>query len=60
MRHGTRGAFAGEVEEARLYDRALSAEEIAASFRAGPESLSEADLANALPPDLRAERRRAA
>ena len=29
------GYFAGEIEEARLYDRALSAAEIAASFRAG-------------------------
>ena len=29
------GFFAGEIEEARLYDRALSPEEIAASFHAG-------------------------
>ncbi len=29
------GFFAGEIEEARLYDRALTAEEVAGSFRAG-------------------------
>jgi hypothetical protein len=34
---GSRAMFAGEIEEARVYDRALSKEEIAASFRAGPE-----------------------
>jgi hypothetical protein len=33
---GGRGLLAGEIEEARIYDRALSAEEIAASFAAGP------------------------
>src|SRR5205807_1933622 len=30
------GFFAGDIEEARLYDRALTAEEVAASFLAGP------------------------
>ena len=29
-------AISGEVEEARLYDRALSAAEVMASFKAGP------------------------
>jgi len=32
--------FAGEIEEARLYDRALTRQEIAASFSAGPDVLS--------------------
>jgi hypothetical protein len=32
--------FAGEIEEARLYDRALTRQEVAASFSAGPEVLS--------------------
>ncbi|MEA3211898.1 MAG: hypothetical protein QOE70_4955 [Chthoniobacter sp.] len=30
------GYFAGEIEEARLYDRPLSAAEVAASFQVGP------------------------
>jgi hypothetical protein len=33
---GGNAFFAGEVAEARLYDRALTAAEVAASFRAGP------------------------
>jgi hypothetical protein len=32
------GFFAGAIEEARLYDRALSADEVAASFRHGPSA----------------------
>lgn len=32
--------FAGEIEEARLYDRALTRQEVAASFSAGPDVLS--------------------
>jgi hypothetical protein len=35
---GGRAMFSGEIEEARLYDRALSADDIAGSFRAGPEA----------------------
>lgn len=31
-----RGFFAGEIEEARLYDRALTAEEVKQSFAGGP------------------------
>jgi hypothetical protein len=45
---GSKAMFAGEIEETRLYDRALSREEIAASFRAGadvPSSPSEQVLA---------------
>lgn len=33
------GFLAGEIDEARLYDRALSAAEVSASFRAGPEMI---------------------
>ena len=33
---GGRPFFAGEIEEARVYDRALSSAEIAASFAGGP------------------------
>jgi len=37
LRHTrSRGFFAGEIEEARLYDRALGVSEIAASYAAGP------------------------
>ena len=38
---GLAGAFQGEIEEARLYDQALSAGDIARSFAAGPNSLAE-------------------
>lgn len=34
------GWFAGEIEEARLYDRALTAREIAASYRIGVERVT--------------------
>jgi len=38
---GAANAFwAGEIEEARLYDRALTAEEVATSFQAGPNALA--------------------
>lgn len=36
--------LAGEIDEARAYDRALSDEEIAASFRAGPEGVTDEEL----------------
>jgi hypothetical protein len=58
MRHANRGPLAGEIEEARLYDRALSADEVRDSFRVGPGMIPEADLAAALPADLRNERDR--
>ena len=53
------GFFAGDIEEARLYDRALTAEEIAASFRNGPGPviMPEQVLA-ALTPAQREERAR--
>jgi hypothetical protein len=37
---GGKAMFAGEIEEARLYDRALNGREIAASFSIGPDVLS--------------------
>ena len=50
---GGRAFLAGEIEEARLYDRALSAEEVAASFRAGFQSLNQADLLARMTPAQR-------
>lgn len=50
------GLLTAEIEEARLYDRALSPAEVAASFRAGPEHLSEAQLQSALTPEERQQR----
>jgi hypothetical protein len=59
LRHtgGGRGFLAGEVEEARLYDRALTAEEVQASAQVGPDAvtLSPKELLAALSAD---ERRR--
>jgi hypothetical protein len=37
---GGKAMFAGEIEEARLYDRALNKAEVAASFKAGPDVIS--------------------
>ena len=51
--HGVAG-LAGEVEEARVYDRALGAAEVAASFRAGFETLPLARLREFLGPIERA------
>jgi len=48
---GGRAHFAGEIDEARLYDRALSPAEIAASFRTGPVGVSAADIAKAMTPE---------
>jgi len=58
MRHtgGGNPFFAGEIEEARLYDHALSPKEILASFKAGPGLVSETAIAQALTPEQRAER----
>jgi hypothetical protein len=56
LRHtGGNGYFAGEVAEARLYDHALTAEEVAASFRAGREGVSQEAILKALSPEDRAE-----
>lgn len=43
-------ALAGEIEEARLYARALTAEEVSASFRAGAVSVDAETLAKSLTP----------
>lgn len=40
--------FHGEIEETRLYDRALSTDEILASFKAGVERVSREQVLNAL------------
>ncbi|HKB35188.1 MAG TPA: DUF1549 domain-containing protein, partial [Gemmataceae bacterium] len=50
------GHFAGEIEEARLYDRALSAREVAVSFRAGVERVSLEQVLAALTPEQRSQR----
>ena len=48
----------GELIAARLYDRALDPQDIAASFRTGPRTISQAELLASLTPALR-ERARA-
>jgi hypothetical protein len=52
------GFLTGEVAEARLYDRALSAAEVAASFRAGPEEVPLTDALKALTQEQRQKRDR--
>ncbi len=59
--------LAGEIDEARAYDRALTAAEVAASFQAGPEGVSDEELLAVLDDatrillaDLRADRARIA
>ena len=47
----------GAIDEARLYDRALSPEEIASSFRAGAPSVPKDELLLAMTPDQRQRRR---
>ena len=52
-----RGEASRAIEEARLYDRALTAEEVAASYRAGtPPFLSPEQITAALTPEQRAQR----
>ena len=48
----------GEIEETRLYDRALSAEEVRASFKGGVERISQQELLAALSEDDRKEHAR--
>lgn len=51
------GFFAGEIEEARIYDRALTAEEVAASFQAGPaQVVTPQQILSALTPQQREQR----
>ena len=52
---GGRAFLAGEIDEARLYDRALSAGEIAASFKAGPIGVSPEEIAKAMTPEQTAK-----
>ena len=40
--------LAGSIDEARAYDRVLSPDEIAASFRAGPEGVTDEEVLSAL------------
>jgi hypothetical protein len=58
LRHtgAANGFLSGEVAEARLYDRALSAAEVAASFRAGVIDVPLADVLKALTPEQRQKR----
>jgi hypothetical protein len=58
LRHTTagNGFFAGQIEEARLYDRALTAEQVAASFRSGVPVVSLDEILAALSSDERRQR----
>ncbi len=53
---GGNAFFAGAIEEARLYDRALSTDEVAASFRAGVDRVPLEQILAALTPDERNRR----
>ena len=53
---GGRAFLAGEIDEARLYDRALTPEEIAASFRAGPVGVGPEEIAKAMTPEQKSKR----
>ncbi|MEM7013094.1 MAG: DUF1549 domain-containing protein, partial [Verrucomicrobiota bacterium] len=57
LRHSTsgNGHLKGEIDEARIYDRALSSEEIAESFAAGPKIVGLKDLLAQLKPTERME-----
>ena len=54
------GFFAGEVAEARLYDKALSATEVAASYKAGLNKVTAEQIVEALTPELCQEHSRLA
>lgn len=58
MRHtgGGNPFFHGTIEEARLYDRALSPDELSQSFQAGPGRVSADGVAKALTPEQRKRR----
>jgi cytochrome c553 len=60
MRHSGGGNpfFHGAIEEARLYNRALGAEEIARSFQSGPGEVPAEELAKAMTPEQRTARER--
>jgi hypothetical protein len=61
LRHtgAANGYFSGEIEEARLYDRALTAAEVAASYRAGVERVPLAQVLSELTPEQRRRREQA-
>ena len=52
---GGKAFFAGEIEEARLYDRSLEPADILASFRAGPDAnaMDSTELTKVLTPEER-------
>jgi Protein of unknown function (DUF1553)/Protein of unknown function (DUF1549)/Concanavalin A-like lectin/glucanases superfamily len=54
------GFFAGEIAEARLYDKALSASEVAASYKAGLGKVTAAQIVESLTPEQRREHDRLA
>jgi Protein of unknown function (DUF1553)/Protein of unknown function (DUF1549)/Concanavalin A-like lectin/glucanases superfamily len=54
------GFFSGEIAEARLYDKALSAAEIAASYKAGLHKVTAEQIIEALTPEHRKEHDRLA
>jgi hypothetical protein len=58
MRHagGGRPWLLGDIKQAALYDRALSAEEVLASYRAGGSALSQSEILACLTPEQLAER----
>ena len=58
LRHtgGGNANFAGDVAEARLYDRALTAAELAASFKAGPTKVPFEAILKAMAPAQRQKR----
>jgi hypothetical protein len=62
LRHGTKAgnnrALRGRILEGRLYDRALTAEEVRAAFAGGPAPVTRADLDAALGESGVAERQR--
>jgi hypothetical protein len=47
------GFFAGEIEDARLYDRALTPSQLEASYRAGVTSVSRDQMIKSLTPEQR-------
>ncbi len=61
LRHGRPGGnrmLSGRILRAQIYDRALSAEEVAASARTGGAFVTPEEIAEALPPEPRAEHAR--
>jgi mono/diheme cytochrome c family protein len=61
VRHGAAGGnkmLSGVIQRAQLYDRALTAEEVAASAGVATDFVSQSDVVARLAPDALAERRR--